>query len=197
VSARPLAALLLGALALLGLRAAIAPEAPAAAGQEPRAERTAPVAVVLVRHAEKADEPADDPGLSAAGRDRARALARLCAPAGVTHLYASEFRRTQETLAPLSERTGVAVETRSARDPGALARELAALPGGSVAVVAGHSNTVPALVEALGGTARGAERGPTGAVLREEQYDRLFVVTLPAGGGPAATLALAYGAGGE
>jgi hypothetical protein len=74
-----------------------------------------------------------------------------------------------------------------------LAQRLRGLPEGSVSVVAGHSNTVPALVEALGGRIERLEKGN----LAESEFGRLFVLTLP----PAAcegrvsttTLELAYG----
>jgi broad specificity phosphatase PhoE len=35
------------------------------------------------------------------------------APAGVTHLYCSEYERTAATLAPLAEATGLALEARA------------------------------------------------------------------------------------
>ena len=56
-----------------------------------------------------------------------------------------------------------------------------ALPPGSVAVVAGHSNTVPDLVRKLGGSMAGLTEHPRyGAILEEHEYDRLVQVILPA-----------------
>ena len=51
-------------------------------------------AVIVVRHAEMADQ-SDDTALSAKGRARAKALADLLRAAGVTHIITSEFRRSQ------------------------------------------------------------------------------------------------------
>lgn len=176
--AAALLTLSLGLAAWLGLGAARPLDAaPRAAG--------GPHTVLLVRHAEKAADGGQDPALSERGRERALALARLLAASGPDHLFASEYRRTQETLAPLAEATGIAVETRPARAVAELAAELAALPAGSLTLVSGHSNTVPALVRALGG-----EAGELG----EDDYDRLFV--LGVGGGaacPTTTLELRYG----
>jgi len=127
--------------------------------------------VFLVRHAERADDDPRDPHLSETGRERAAALAGLLGHAGVTHLFASEYRRTIETLEPLAARTGVEIVVTPAREGERLSKALRALPGGSVAVVAGHSNTVPELVRGLGGSL-------TETTLDEAQYDRLFVVLL-------------------
>lgn len=148
--------------------------------------------VFVLRHAEKDPRgDARDPALSEPGTARARALARLVAPAHPQHLFASEYQRTQRTLAPLSEALGTKVESRPAQDTAGLARELRALPPGSVSVVAGHSNTVPALVEALGGHIERLEKGQ----LAESSFERLFVVTLPPPDSSLSTsvVELAYG----
>jgi len=61
-------------------------------------ERTGlPAPVLLVRHAEKAAEPADDPPLTAAGAERAQALATALQDAGVTAIITTQLRRTRET----------------------------------------------------------------------------------------------------
>jgi hypothetical protein len=56
-----------------------------------------------------------------------------------------------------------------------LARDLRALPAGSTALVVGHSNTVPDLVEAISGQAA--------ADMPETEYDRYTVIILEADGG--------------
>lgn len=144
-----------------------------------------PKTIVLVRHAEKAAEPREDPIISEKGAERAQRLAALLGHGGVTHLFASEFQRTQQTLAPLAVVAGVQPQIVSARDPAALESALASLPRGSVAVVAGHSNTVPALLEKLtGGAAR--------ITLAESEYERVFVVTQWGPGKSACALELRY-----
>jgi len=149
---------------------------------KPAALAEATVAIV-VRHAEKAapvtPEEAKDPGLSDAGRERAALLARCLRGAGVTHLFATEFRRSRATLEPLATASGVAVEPYAAGDANALAARIRALPAGSVAVVAAHSNTLPVIVSRLGATLHGL--GADG-FLRDDEYDRLAVVFIAAGG---------------
>ena len=127
---------------------------------------------MLVRHAEKLG--GSDPGLTDAGRARAEALAAVLADAGVDHLVASQFRRTTDTAAPLAARLGLEVETRPLDLDDApassveIVRELAASRPGRTVVVVGHSNTVPAMAQALTGVALDD--------LDEADYDNLFVV---------------------
>ena len=65
--------------------------------------------------------------------------------------------------------------------PGAKTAELAVklleLPPGSVAVVAGHANTIPALATLLGGTLLGTEATAQGPMLPDSDYGRIFVLT--------------------
>ncbi len=58
-----------------------------------------------------------------------------------------------------------------------LAVKLLELPAGSVAVVAGHANTVPALATLLGGTILGTETTAQGPMLSDSDYGRMFVLT--------------------
>ena len=105
--------------------------------------------VFCVRHAEKGKEGRDPP-LTAAGRARAERLALILGALPVTACFASEYQRTQQTVAPIAARQGFEVTSVPARDLSALLAALDALPADSIAVVAGHSNTVPALIERLG-----------------------------------------------
>ena len=156
-----------------------------------------PVAVFLLRHAETAEPTGSggDPQLSDKGKERALDLAQLLGKSGATHLFATEFTRTQSTLAPLADKLGLAVEKVPAGEAARQAELLRALPPGSVAVVAGHSNTIPALVESLGGEIGDLTEHPTyGKVFDHDSYDRLVQVTLPVGTASAAqTIELRYG----
>lgn len=132
--------------------------------------------VIVVRHAERADggtaapgatmAGASDPELSAAGKARAQALAAMLKDAGVTAIYTTEYTRTKDTAAPLAEALKVTAEVVPARDQAALIAKIRAHTSGAVLVV-GHSNTVPAIIKALGG----AE-----FTLAESEYDSLFFV---------------------
>ena len=112
---------------------------------------------------------------------------------GVTHLFSSEFRRTQQTLAPLARLQRLEVQVISAHDPDKQKEALLGLPAGSVAVVAGHSNTVPAMVQSVGGTVNGLISTEDGEMLQHDEYNRLFLVILPAGGKGIRALEMRYG----
>ncbi|HVJ89680.1 MAG TPA: histidine phosphatase family protein [Labilithrix sp.] len=132
---------------------------------------------VVVRHAEKASAE-KDPALSERGRTRANALATLLGHAGVTQLLATQYRRTQETLAPLAAKSALHVEVRQADKTLDLVAELRNSPDGSFIVVATHSNVLPLIVEELSGvTLRGVEDH----ALPEDDFARVIVMTEPCG----------------
>ena len=105
--------------------------------------------VFVLRHAEKGGE-GKDPQLSPAGRARAQRLALVLGDLPVTHTFASEYQRTIETVTPLATAAELEVTSVPARQLADLMTTLDELPAGSIAVVAGHSNTVPMILERLG-----------------------------------------------
>ena len=139
-----------------------------------RPRQTGPsTTVIVVRHAEKTDS-GDDPQLSPEGEQRALRLRDMTLDAGVSALFATRYRRTQETLEPLAAILDIEVEIIDAPDFEGLSSRILSEHRGSTVVVAGHSNTVPAIVSALGAE----EPDP----IDESQYDNLFIVTVPASG---------------
>ncbi len=147
-----------------------------------------PQIVVLVRHAEKAQAPADDVALSAKGHERASALVDVLAHARLEGIVTTQFRRTKETAAPVARTRGLTpIVVRAGDDAGLHAADVAAAVrrAGTTVLVVGHSNTVPAIIEALG--------GPSLAELCDAEYAKLFILALAPG--QAARLTLAhYGA---
>jgi broad specificity phosphatase PhoE len=138
--------------------------------------------VVLVRHAEKED--GDDPALTSEGRERATQLAHVLSEGGVDAIYASQFRRTQETAEAVASTVGLEVVVVDARDIEGLATRLRTEHAGETVLVVSHSNIVPEVIRALGAD---AEEIP------EEEYDDLFVVLLNAATGDASAVHLNYG----
>ena len=123
--------------------------------------------VFIVRHAEKADS-SKDPDLSEAGNARAKALASMLRDAGIARIFATEFKRTQQTAAPLAKMLGLEVKSLAANDSTKLVAALRDETG--KALVVGHTNTIPDLIKALGIT--------TPIAIGENEYDDLFVVQL-------------------
>jgi len=146
-----------------------------------------PELVILVRHAERAAEPAGDPNLSEAGQRRARALKEALRHAGITTVVATEYRRTRETAAPIAEAMGLETEVIGAAGR-PLAEHVAEVATrarqaeGNVLVV-GHSNTVGPLLAALG--------GPEVLPICENRFGNLLVLQMTPS--PARVLHLHYG----
>jgi broad specificity phosphatase PhoE len=186
-----------------GAVAAIALASLAGCARPGAATTTAPGAlaapVYVVRHAEKAAQPADDPPLSDMGAARAAALAERVRDLRIRGIVVTNRLRTRLTALPaaLTQRIdtsaaagrlvmvplgtdGVAGHAARVADT---VRALARRAGGAVLVV-GHSNTVGPIVRALG--------GPDYGELCDSEYARFFVVT-PKGSG-VETTRLAYGA---
>ena len=146
----------------------------AACATRPPAADTA--TFIVVRHAEKVDA-SRDPDLSAAGQARARALAARLGTLPLAAAYATEFKRTGQTVSPTAQARGLAITAYAAGEPAAAlaVRLRAAHPRGTV-LVAGHSNTVPAIVAALCGCAV--------APMPDHEYDRLSTIRIGADGQP-------------
>lgn len=124
-------------------------------------------AIFIVRHAEKVDST-KDPDLSEAGRTRSKALARTLKDASITAIYATEYKRTQQTAAPLAQLLGIPVTTIFADKEAQLVEKLRAAKGN--ALVVGHGNTVPGIIQALGLTDQ--------IKIADNDYDNFFVVIL-------------------
>ena len=66
-----------------------------------------PQTVFLLRHAEKEDEPRQDPPLKKEGVARSQELARLLGGTGVKTIITSQFTRTKSTAEPLATKLGL------------------------------------------------------------------------------------------
>ena len=160
--------------------AAVLPLALAAASCSHRA--STPTVVFVVRHAEKAVGGGDDPPLTEAGLRRAQALVQVVEDAHIGAIYSSQFTRNRETSKPLSDKTGVPVTEVPVNlyQPGdygqMLAKEILSKHAGECVVVVGHQNTVPGVIQGLS--------GQTVPGLRDTEYGSLFIIIIPADGGP-------------
>jgi phosphohistidine phosphatase SixA len=130
--------------------------------------------IVIVRHAEKANDGTSDPPLTNAGQARAKRLAEILTGARVAALYATQYQRTQQTLAPLAAQTGLPIIVRPITSEGPrdhavqLAQEILSSDNTGTVVIAGHSNTVDDLTVAFNAT-------PVDE-LAHSDYDSLFLL---------------------
>jgi broad specificity phosphatase PhoE len=146
----------------------------------PSARAQAPTLVFIVRHAEKAAEPANNPPLTAVGEVRANALADVLATAGISAIISTPYLRTLNTARPLADRLGVRIDTVPTTG-GVPAHAQATADAvrkhaGKAVLVVGHSNTITSIAAALG--------APKLADLCDGDYDQLFMIELPASGPP-------------
>lgn len=150
---------------LIGLAAALALAACATFGTD----RAGEDAFYVMRHLHKA--AGQDPGLTEEGTRCAVRLADQLGRSGIRAVFASATRRARETAAPVAARLGVVPQEYDPRDTAGLVARVQAEQG-SVLVV-GHSNTVPEIVERLGG-ARPAD-------LADDRYGELWRVARAGG----------------
>ncbi|MFK8053730.1 MAG: histidine phosphatase family protein [Woeseiaceae bacterium] len=153
-------------------------------------ESQATTTLIFVRHAEKQSEPADNPGLTVAGTQRAltlqRAVADIDVVAAVDAVYASPYRRTIDTARPTARAAGLEIQPY---DVNSLESEINAIVErhkGEIVLIVGHSNTIAPMIAELGGSKK---LPPIG----EMEYDNLYVVTIP-WFGKVKTLRFHYGA---
>lgn len=151
--------------------------------------------VFLVRHAEKADAPSQDPPLNDSGKARSQELARMLAGSGVKAIYTSQFLRARETAEPLAKQLGLTYAPMSIKMSPSNPRQVSEQSiteitdkiyerAGDTVLVIGHSNTIPEVIRLLGG-----DVVPT---IDEKKFDDLFVVTVY-GRGKAKVVQMKYG----
>jgi broad specificity phosphatase PhoE len=139
-------------------------------------ESQATTTIIFVRHAEKATEPADDPGLSEAGQRRVAELTRQLVDAdvvaGIDAVYATAYNRTQETARPIADALDLPINTYDASDTETVLATILKDHKGKIILVVGHSNTVPVLIANLGAS----KKVPP---IHESEYDNIYIISIP------------------
>lgn len=158
-------------------------------------ESQATTTIIFVRHAEKADTGGDDPPLSEAGERRVAELTRemleVDVIAGIDAVYATPYRRTQQTAQPIADALGLPINTYDAIDPADEDATEDFVDGvlrehkGGIVLIVGHSNTVPAMIAGLGGHKNVPE-------IAEDEYDNIYILAIP-WFGKTKTIRMRYG----
>jgi broad specificity phosphatase PhoE len=139
----------------------------------PLAAQSAPTVVIIVRHADKAATPANDPPLTEVGVERAKALAELLKDAKVGAVLHTPTTRTRETARPTAERFGLTPEiipTGPMPVVSAAVVNMVQRHAGQTVLIVGHSNTVMPWIAALG--------GPQRENLCDHQYDGIYTLVI-------------------
>ena len=132
--------------------------------------------IIVVRHAEKSSDDSKDPGLSEHGIARANKLAAVLKDVDLKAVYATQYKRTQQTGLIAATQNGLSVQVRAASKENTktytsdLLKEIQKKHRGETVLIVGHSNTVPEIVKHLSDV----DVTPIG----ENEFDRLYVITL-------------------
>jgi phosphohistidine phosphatase SixA len=165
--------------------------------------RSTTVALV-VRHAERNDTENCSPAtvktrpnrslnLVGGQSPRAEILGHVGEQDGIAAIYASEFCRTQQTVQPLATKLGLAVNVVDQYQADGMTVNVDNLINqvwvnniGQVVLIAGHTNTVPPIIEKLSGI--------TVDEIGETEFDNLYIVIIPRWWGKPKVVRLKYGA---
>jgi phosphohistidine phosphatase SixA len=124
--------------------------------------------IYVVRHGEKV-APSGDVALSSEGLQRAETLKDSLAKKNITAVYSTNSKRTQQTAGPTASHFGKPIITYNNGD--SLMQVLVNRKNART-LIAGHSNTVPNMLRAVG-----LQTSFTGNI-PDNQYDNLFIVTV-------------------
>lgn len=146
----------------------------AQSSENPASETT----LIFVRHAEKMDDGTRNPHLNEEGKARAARLANiLLKEHDITAVYSTPFYRTLETAFPIADSLGLNIQEYGLDDPKALVQSIINENKGETALIVGHSNTTPLLVNLSIGEKRFEQ-------LDEKAYGDIFIVSIVEGEDP-------------
>jgi broad specificity phosphatase PhoE len=139
-------------------------------------ELQATTTIIFVRHAEQTSHDETDPTLSTAGKRRAAELRRQLVDAdviaGVDAVYATPYKRSQETAQPIADALDLPINAYDAADTESVLEAILDNHKGKIIVVIGHGNTVPVLIANLG-----ASKNVPPIALGE--FDNIYIVSIP------------------
>ena len=134
---------------------------------------------ILLRHAEKDTSTAGssmmkaDPPLTKEGEQRAQKLLEVLKAYTPDTIYSTNFIRTKNTVAPFSKKFNKEVQLYDPKLLTAFSEQLLLIKGKTI-IIAGHSNTTPALVNML----LKENKYPS---LDDSVYNQLWIVTVNEG----------------
>lgn len=134
---------------------------------------------ILLRHAEKDTSVAGstmmkaDPPLTKAGEERAKSLLTVLKDYTPDEIYSTNFIRTKATVTPLLIKFNKDLQIYDPKELILFSEKLLQEKGKTI-IIAGHSNTTPALVNLL-------IKEKTYQSLDESVYNQLWIVTVSDG----------------
>jgi phosphohistidine phosphatase SixA len=127
--------------------------------------------IFLVRHAEKKQEPKEDPSLTYEGQARAHWLAAFFTDKSLVKIYSTDYKRTRLTALPTATSYNLDIEFYDPEHPALLVDSV--LRHKENTFIVAHSNTLPQLVLLFGGEAKDD--------IAHDEYDRLYWLSIKEG----------------
>ena len=139
---------------------------------------------ILIRHAEKASDGTDDPDLKPEGVERANKLVSMFADTPVAAIYATNFKRTRNTVTPLANVRKLTVQNYEAFQAEEIEKMLAEHAGETI-LICGHSNNIPWIANLLIGKEQYSE-------YQDNEYGTMLLVSVVKKGTLTSTFRLHY-----
>lgn len=140
---------------------------------------SSPTTIYIVRHAEKADSPVNDPILITNGQQRAQALKEALKNASIDAIIVSDLQRTQLTAQPLADLLNLQPIVFALKPPASpdqyvqnVVNEINNNWKGYDVLVVSHNTLLQQIAEDLGSPVIGAINEISG-------YDNFFVIIKP------------------
>jgi len=124
-------------------------------------------AVYLIRHAEQVLD-VEDPPLTDAGQQRAKAWADIIRDAGIKAVYTSKKRRTKQTAEPIIQALNIPLEIMPRRDVAGLVDRLRTRHPADAVLIVSHTFIIPKLVKELGHS--------EDVTIERDDYGNLFII---------------------
>ncbi len=128
-----------------------------------------PLKLVLLRHSVKASDGTKDPDLNSSGQKYAEALNRFFSETKFDAAFSTPYKRTRQTIQTVANTNGLTLKDYQPLDIASILKQIEE-NGYKTVIVAGHSNTIPFLVNALVPRANLKE-------LEETDYGKIFIVS--------------------
>ena len=138
--------------------------------------------VYLMRHAEQVLD-VEDPPLTEAGHQRAKAWASILRDAGIKVIYTSKKQRTRQTGEHIAQALNIPLESIPRRDVAGLVNRLRTRHADDVVLVITHTRTIPKLFKEFGHSEE--------VTIQRDDYDNLFII-VPKGKNDLVVLRLRY-----
>ena len=152
-------------------------------------ESQATTTVLITTHTETESDLQSNPGLTDAGTKRAISLQKMLLSidvvAGVSTIFATPLRATQETAEPISRSLNVPINIVDPKGVEELIEEIMDNHKGKIILIVTHSEVLPQLIAGF----QGSKKIQSASL---QNLDQLFVVTVP-WFGKVKTLQLRYG----